>query len=233
MADGSYMPALTGAPVAAPLWSTDTFTATEDVDAKAVARGLGWFREPLPSTPPESPVAIARTRPAAVNRHERRRRRMFRGQILQFRPPRSEDARLTRHLGIFKMQVNRVAMHLAPALRRDLFDGLDGLMSPDNWDPDMTLPSEASLRTLLAFLVHLRPEGLPSLGASDFATFVASWRDDEADIFVDFRDDGQVRWVASRSAGDRRERMAGETEIASLTPGPASFVADRWFAPRG
>jgi len=232
MADGSQMPHLTGA-TPYKLAFPGTLSATEDEKVQAVERELRWFLSPLPSSVSmAAPIPFTNTAPVPINRQQRRRRHIPRSYVSDFRAPRSLDARLAARAGDLKIQVNRVAMHLTEALRADLVRGLSDLLAIDNWDSEMAFPADRSLGTLLKFLTYLRPANLPSLGASDDGTLVASWRDSESDLFVEFLQDGLVRWVASRSAGGKRERVAGVTGIESLAPGRTPFV-DRWFAPRG
>jgi hypothetical protein len=120
-------------------------------------------------------------------------------------------------------------MHLSDQIRTDLLDGLDRMLSAEHWEPEMPLPGDSSMATLLAFVIHLEPQRLPSVGASDARTFVASWRDAEADLFVEFLPDRRVRWVTSRTTDKERERLAGITEIESLAEALAGIGAKKWI----
>lgn len=167
---------------------------------------------------------------ATLNRRQRRARRLFIRARVRIGPPKARDEQLFDRLAAFKILTSRVSMYMDPVWRAELFRQLDFWLKPETWPDDASLPTEASYSTFLKLVAHLRPLKRPSFGVGPTGNLVATWRDDDARLFVDFQEEDEVRWAASQVVDKRREAIAGQCPIPRIVANLHAYRPDRWFA---
>jgi len=120
---------------------------------------------------------------------------------------------LHRKLSTLKQMTAKVAMHLDSTWRAILFQALERLLDPEDWDRDFAMPSEQSFSTFLRMIIFLHPTKRPGLGLSPSGHFLAAWRSGEDRIVVECLASDEVRWVLSRTIDGDRESGAGKVQI--------------------
>jgi hypothetical protein len=168
-----------------------------------------------------------------INRKQRRARKLNFSAALDIGRPKSLEERAYDRLSEFKILTSRVAMHLDDAWRTGLFGQLDFLLKTETWPEDVALPSTESYSTFLKFLIYLRPHKRPSFGVGGNENLVATWRDGDARLFVDFQHGDDIRWAATQTVAGRQESTAGQSSITRLMPHLGAFQPERWFAANG
>jgi hypothetical protein len=123
------------------------------------------------------------------------------------------SARLNAKLVSFKQMTAKVAMHLDSGWRTNLFETLERLLDPDDWDESFKLPSEPSFSTLLRMIIYLHPTRRPGIGLSPSGHILTSWRHGDDRIVIECLPNDEVRWVLSRTIEGDRESAAGKVQI--------------------
>ena len=122
-----------------------------------------------------------------------------------------------------------VAMHLDPSWRLALFDTLDRLIDPDDWDLEFKLPSDQSFSTFLRTMIYLHPSRRPGLGLSPTGHFLAAWSRDRDRIVIECIGNDEVRWVLSRTIGGERESGAGTVLLHRVPEVTAPYEPEKLF----
>ncbi len=140
------------------------------------------------------------------------------------------NERLFDKAAALKGQIARVAMHLDPEWRAGLFENLDRLLDPEEWEFDESdYPTAASFNTFLRMAIFLGDIRRPGLGMSGRGTIVAVWMRDRDKLTVDCLADDKLRWVFTTHDNDERESVAGETTVKKLREILRSVNPGRWF----
>jgi hypothetical protein len=74
-----------------------------------------------------------------------------------------------------KVSFSQIAMHLTPEWRTAIFEQLDFLLKPEDWQEDSALIEVPTFLTFLRFLIFAAPNRLPSLGVSPNGNVLAAW----------------------------------------------------------
>jgi len=218
----------TDQPASLTLERTPTFgTVAAQIDQQA-----RWLFSPLPSNNRFDRVRwVPNAEP--VNRKARRSRNTWPGGEFALDAPKSLELRIFDRLAAFKILTANVSMHMDASWRSALFDQLDFLLDPEDWDPSIPLPNETSYSTFLKLLIYLRPVERPSLGATDGGLMAANWLKSDSSLFVQFEPDSSLHWVVSRIHEGKREVVSGRTSIETLAPTLTAFRPEQWFTPVG
>jgi len=129
-----------------------------------------------------------------------------------------------------KKLTSRVSMHLPPQWREVIFNQIDSLCDPEEWDEEDAFPSIPSFRTFLRLLLTLKPSKRPGLGMSGAGVLVAAWTNGRNRLTVECQPQDQVRWVLAREMEGRVERCAGQTTIERLSDCLAPYHPIIWFS---
>jgi len=138
--------------------------------------------------------------------------------------------RLSERLVVLKAMCSKIAMHLHPEWRAELFRKLDEMLNPEEWDDEFDLPSEKSFSTFLRMVIYLHPTRRPSIGLAHNGNFLAAWRDGENRIVIECLANDQVRWILSHTVEGDRERGAGETQIHRVPEVTSAYDPESLFA---
>jgi hypothetical protein len=122
-----------------------------------------------------------------------------------------------------------VAMHLDPSWRIALFNTLERLLDPDDWDLEFKLPSEQSFSTFLRTMIYLHPSRRPGLGLSLTGHFLAAWSRDRDRIVIECIGNDEVRWVLSRTIDGERESGAGTVLLHRVPEVTAPYEPEKLF----
>jgi hypothetical protein len=141
--------------------------------------------------------------------------------------------RLFEALASVKILTSQIAMHLDREWRGKLFQQLDSLHDPDEWEDGDEPIQQGSFATFLKAILSISPQRRPGLGLSSAGHLIAAWTTDQDRLTIEFLPENRVRWVLSRRYGDDIERFAGDTAVARLAAGLAAYNPQHWFTHAG
>jgi hypothetical protein len=139
------------------------------------------------------------------------------------------ELRLFDALAAAKILTSQVAMHLDQNWRTKLFNQIDTLHDPAEWEAGDQPLRETSFSTFLKAMLNIKPERRPGLGLSSGGNLIAAWTAGFDRLTIEFLPGDRVRWVLSRQTEGDMERFAGETGVVRLFDGLKSFNPDHWF----
>ncbi len=108
-------------------------------------------------------------------------------------------------------------MHLRDHVRSDLFQQIDQLLDPCDWDDECALIRVESFETFLRFLTLFRDVKRPALSVSMAGNLMASWISPPFRMTIEFLVSDQMRLVAHKEpVGSAKESIAFEGHISRL-----------------
>lgn len=128
-----------------------------------------------------------------------------------------------------KILTSQIAMHLDIEWRNRLFQQLDSLHDPEEWEPDDTPVQQASFATFLKAIFQLKPTIRPGLGLSSRGHLIAAWTCGKDRLTIEFMPIDRVRWVASRYPEDELEQFAGQTSVSRLRDTLNPYRPEEWL----
>lgn len=129
-----------------------------------------------------------------------------------------------------KILTSQVAMHLDREWRDKLFQQLDSMHDPAEWEAGDEPIQQASFATFLKAIVQLKPQRRPGLGLTYGGNLIAAWTKDSDRLTVEFLPKDRVKWVLSRHQEDEPERFAGQMAVSRLGEGLAPYDPQYWFS---
>lgn len=132
-------------------------------------------------------------------------------------------------LAAVKIMTSWVAMHMDGEWRSKLFHQLDSLHDSEEWEEGDQPVQQSSFATFLKAMLSMKPKRRPGLGLSHAGHLIAAWTTDDDRLTIEFLPNDHVRWGLSRRYGDGTERFAGDTGVARLAEGLASYHPEHWF----
>jgi hypothetical protein len=137
--------------------------------------------------------------------------------------------RLFDALANVKILTSQIAMHLNQQWRSRLFEQLDSLHDPDEWEENDQPIQQASFATFLKPILSIAPQRRPGLGLSSAGHLIAAWTDDQGNrLTIEFLP-ARIRWVLSRRYGDEVERFAADTTVDRFAVSLATYNPQNWF----
>lgn len=137
--------------------------------------------------------------------------------------------RLFDALTAVKIMTSWVAMHMDGEWRGKLFHQLDSLHDPEEWEEGDQPVQQSSFATFLKAMLSIKPKRRPGLGLSHAGHLIAAWTTGDDRLTIEFLPNDHVRWVLSRRYDHDTERFAGDTGVARLAEGLASYHPEHWF----
>lgn len=128
-----------------------------------------------------------------------------------------------------KILTSQVAMHLDREWRERLFQQLDSLHDPEEWEAEDKPIQQSSFATFLKAICQIRPTIRPGLGLSHGGQLVAAWTSGKNRLTIEFMPNDRVRWVVSRYPDDEFEQFAGQTSVSRLLDGLSPYSPKEWF----
>lgn len=132
-------------------------------------------------------------------------------------------------LATVKIMTSQVAMHMDAKWRGKLFHQLDSLHDPAEWEEGDQPVQQSSFSTFLKGMLSIKPERRPGLGLSHAGHLIAAWTTRDDRLTIEFLPNDHVRWVLSLHGDDGTDRFAGDTSVARLAQGLASYHPEHWF----
>jgi hypothetical protein len=141
------------------------------------------------------------------------------------------EVRLFDALAAVKILTAQVAMHLDGEWRRRLFEQLDSLHDPEEWEAGDDEPvGQSSFATFLKAILSIRPERRPGLGLSHTGNVIAAWTTGQDRLTIEFLPNDRVRWVLGLYHDGEPDRFAGQTPVTRLAEGLAPYRPEHWFS---
>lgn len=138
----------------------------------------------------------------------------------------SFEEKLFVSLSQIKIKASQFAMHIDRDWRNILFNHLDSMYEPADWQSGDKLLSVPSFEGFLRFWVLFRPQKNPSLGIAESGLFYVSFEDGRDSIGFEFSDRERLRWHLRQSIAGKTETASGQSYLIRLndvlSPYPAS-----------
>lgn len=129
-----------------------------------------------------------------------------------------------------KILTAQVAMHLDQQWRTKLFQQLDSLHDPAEWEPADDPVERSSFSTFLKAMLSVNPSRRPGLGLSSAGHPIAAWTVGRNRLTIEFLPEDRVRWVLTRVIDNEPEHFAGQTPVTRLLEGLQPYHPETWFS---
>lgn len=131
-----------------------------------------------------------------------------------------------------KILYSEVSMHFGLELRERLFDQIDRLHDPDDWEDGDTPIQQKSLKTFLRWFYLNEPEKLPSFGLSDTGYFVASWlsNDNKDRLVLEFLSNDRIKWFVTKFFQNEADHSAGVTDLSRISSSLNPYEIQNWLS---
>jgi hypothetical protein len=131
-----------------------------------------------------------------------------------------------------KISASLVSMYLREGWRDRLFQQLDNLLDPSEWDPEDKPLHPKSFETFLKAICDINPSKRPGLGISFSGNLIAAWRDNVNSndrISMEFMPDGKVKLVGSRLIDEELVLFSALTPVAALKQTLLNLNCSTWL----
>jgi hypothetical protein len=162
------------------------------------------FREMRPASPA---LAVVQPIPAGSLRSS---------EAATLPPPPSLEVQLFDNGAELKVSFSQIAMHLTTEWRTAIFEQLDFLLKPEDWQEDSALIEVATFLTILRFLIFAAPNRVPSLGVSPNGNVLAAWLKGDERITVQFLPDDRAIATLIRRGTRGNETVAWRGHVVDL-----------------
>jgi hypothetical protein len=147
-----------------------------------------------------------------------------------FQPLREDkQLRLFNIAAALKIAVSEVSMHLPADWRRRLFEKIDVLHEPDNWEEDDKLASLGAFKTFLHTVLDQGPIYRMSLGVDLEGNILAGWRRGRDTLTLTFLPGDRVRWSIVQHIDGEIETASGHTTVDRLPIALKSYSPEVWY----
>lgn len=140
-----------------------------------------------------------------------------------------KELRLFNARAALKVAVSEVSMHLPQDWRKRLFEKIDHLHEPDDWEDSDHTADMASFKTFLRTVLQQGPMKRMSLGISDKGNILAGWIHDKDSLSLAFLTDDRIRWSIVRHIDGEIESAAGTTTLTRLPKVLEPYNPEVWF----
>jgi hypothetical protein len=140
-----------------------------------------------------------------------------------------KELRLFNVAAALKIAVSQVSMHLAAEWRRLLFEKIDELHQPDDWEDSDSLVDMESFKTFLRTILQQGPMHRMSLGLSGDGHILAGWRQDKDSFTLKFLSNDEIHWSVVRHRDGSVESAAGRASLSRLSEVLQPYSPESWF----
>lgn len=157
------------------------------------------------------------------------------GSTQIFREPATRPLQADKNLRLFntsaalKMAAAEVSMHLPADWRRKLFDKIDDLHEPEDWDDADRMADVTSFRTFLRTVLRLGAMKKMSIGISDDGHILAGWRRGKDSLSLAFLPGDRIRWSIVEHVEGNTDSAAGTTTLERLPQVLKPYNPEVWF----
>ncbi len=132
------------------------------------------------------------------------------------------------HLKI--MTAEYAIAYIDDSFRKQLFNQLDWILDPQEWEDGYALAKPESFKTLIKFILNAKPCQAPHLGLSDDGNLVASWRHGANKLMLECLSHERTKWFISLVFENEKERVSGEsTSLKRLLEALSPYKKVGWF----
>jgi hypothetical protein len=128
-----------------------------------------------------------------------------------------------------KMAASEVSMHLPEGWRKRLFEKIDDLHEPDDWEDGDQLADPASFKTFLRTVLRLGITKNMMLGISDDGNILAGLRCGDDSLSFAFLPNDRIRWSIVEHEGDTTNSTGGTTSLERLPDCLKPYNPEAWF----
>lgn len=128
-----------------------------------------------------------------------------------------------------KVLTSEVSMYLPPDFRRRLFNQIDLIHEPEDWDSDDEPVNKRSFMSFLRWYLVASPSTPPGFGLSSSGNLIAAWMLRKNKIILEFLPSDRVKWIVTRDVDGEAERASGVTKIKRLSEVLMPYGADDFF----
>jgi len=140
-----------------------------------------------------------------------------------------KDLRLFNASVGLKIAVSEVSMHLPKEWRKRLFEKIDALHEPDDWEDSDRLVDAASFKTFLRTVLQQGPLKRMSVGISDDGLILAGWKHSQDSLSLAFLANDRIRWSVVRHIDGEIDSAAGTTTLERLPEVLKPYKPEVWF----
>ena len=140
-----------------------------------------------------------------------------------------KEHRLFNTSAALKMAASEVSMHLPPGWRKRLFESIDDLHEPDDWEDADHMAETASFRTFLRTMLRLGITRNMMLGISDDGNILAGLRRGNDSLTFAFLPADVIRWSVVEHEDDTTYSAGGIASLERLPEVLQPYNPEAWF----
>lgn len=149
--------------------------------------------------------------------------------LLETPQPGNKRLRLFNVAAALKIAVSQVSMHLPSDWRHLLFEKIDALHEPDDWEDSDHLADLESFKTFLRTVLQQGPMRRMSLGIASDGYILAGWKRGKDSLTLGFLPGDEIRWSVVRHLEEAVESAAGRTTLDRLPEVLQPYSPEIWF----
>lgn len=140
-----------------------------------------------------------------------------------------KSLRLFNVAAALKIAVSQVSMHLPSDWRHRLFEKIDALHEPDDWEESDHLADLDSFNTFLRTVLQQGAMERMSLGIDSNGHILAGWKRGNDSLSLSFLANDEIRWSVVLHDNGALESAAGRTNLARLPEVLRPYSPEVWF----
>jgi len=128
-----------------------------------------------------------------------------------------------------KVLTSTLSMHLDDAFRKSLFEQVDLIHDPDDWDETDSPINSDAFKSFIRWYILNSPGVKPGYGLSSTGNIISMWFDNKDKLLIEFFPYDKARWLVSKVVDDEFERASGTTKISRLFDVLAPYTPNEFF----
>lgn len=128
-----------------------------------------------------------------------------------------------------KVLTSTLSMHLDDGFRKRLFEQIDLIHDPDDWDETDSPINIEAFRSFIRWYIFNSPDVKPGYGLSSAGNIIAMWFNNKDKLIIEFFPNDKARWLVSKIVDDEFERASGTTKISRLFDVLAPYSPNDFF----
>lgn len=126
------------------------------------------------------------------------------------------EADLFKNKADLKLLTSKVAMHILPDQRRNLFYGIDRLLDVAKWEEESVKINVKAFQSFLRFIIYAKLIQMPNLGVGPDGTVLAGWHCAAKSLHVEFESGDQCTVLIRLQSVRGPERFVWRGHVARL-----------------
>lgn len=128
-----------------------------------------------------------------------------------------------------KIITSQISMHLPSSLRSNIFEQLDMIHDPEEWDMADLPVNKSSFKSFIRWMLMVAPNTWPGIGLGVTGNVVAAWAHEDDRLIFEFLKNDKVKWVVIKYIDSEEEQAIGNTSIARLDEVLSPYNIDDFF----